>query len=276
MAARLRRAWIAAVAGVTAILLSVAGSFPSAVASQSQFDEKAALETSRAAVGRQLADYKFTDEEGREVRLSDFEGEPVLMNMVYTSCSHYCPITTQSLAYGVDAANGALGEQSFTVLTIGFDVRNDKPTRMRAFRRSLDISFPNWHFLSADTETVLALTNQIGFIYYPSAQGYDHLAQTTLIDRNGRVVRQLYGTDLTVPQVVEPLKRLRAGQAAALASLENVVERIRLFCTLYDPDRDAYRFDWSFFVGLTIGILSIGLMAAFFISQLVLHLRTRS
>ena len=45
-----------------------------------------------------------------------------------------------------------------------------------------------------------------------------------------------------MPQVVEPLKRLRAGQAAELVTMDSIVERIRLFCTLYDPDRDAYRF----------------------------------
>ena len=245
-------------------------------AGEPPFDEETALEISRAAIGRQLADYSFKDGESRPVKLSDFKGRPVLINMIYTSCSHYCPVTSRSLADGVDVARDALGDDSFSVLTIGFDIRNDKPSRMRAYGRAQGINFPNWHFLAADAETVLALTEQTGFIYYPSSQGFDHLAQTTLLDKDGRIVRQLYGTDLTVLQVVEPLKRLLAGQAAELVTMGNIVERIRLFCTLYDPDRDAYRFDWSFFVGLGIGMLSIGLMATFFVSQLLLHLRART
>jgi protein SCO1/2 len=258
---------------VTALALAILSSAAFAVGSR--FDEDSALETSRAAIGRQLADYRFLDEDATTVRLAEFRGRPVLINMVYTSCSHYCPVTTRSLADGVDAAVDALGRDSFTVLTVGFDVRSDKPARMRAYRQSLGIGLANWHFLAADSETVLALADQIGFIFYPSSQGFDHLAQTTLLDKDGRIVRQLYGTDLTVPQVVEPLKRLRAGQAASLASLDNLVERIRLFCTLYDPDRDAYRFDWSFFIGLGIGLLSVGLMTTFFISQLLLYFRAR-
>lgn len=242
-------------------------------AGEPQFDEDTALAVSRAAIGRKLADYRFKDGESRPVKLSDFKGRPVLINMIYTSCSHYCPIISQSLASGVEVARDALGDDSFSVLTIGFDVRNDKPSRMRSYGRAQGINFPNWHFLAADSETILAMTEQTGFIYYPSAQGFDHLAQTTLLDKDGRIVRQLYGTDLTVPQVVEPLKRLRAGQAAALVSMDNIVERIRLFCTLYDPDRDAYRFDWSFFIGLGIGMLSIGLMATFFVNQLFLRFR---
>lgn len=246
-----------------------------AAAGEAEFDDKAALKISQSAIGRQLADYQFKDGESRTVRLGDFRGRPVLINMVYTACSHYCPVTTRSLADAVDVARDALGGDSFSVLTIGFDVRNDKPSRMRAFGRAQGISFPNWHFLAANSETVLSLTEQTGFIYYPSSQGFDHLAQTTLLDEDGRIVRQIYGTDLTVPQVVEPLKRLRAGQAAALVTMDNIVERIRLFCTLYDPDRDAYRFDWSFFIGLGIGVLSISLMATFFVNQLLLHLKTR-
>ena len=245
-------------------------------AGEPPFDEETALEISRAAIGRQLADYSFKDGESRPVKLSDFKGRPVLINMIYTSCSHYCPVTSRSLADGVDVARDALGDDSFSVLTIGFDIRNDKPSRMRAYGRAQGINFPNWHFLAADSETVLALTEQTGFIYYPSSQGFDHLAQTTLLDKDGRIVRQLYGTDLTVLQVVEPLKRLLAGQAAELVTMGNIVERIRLFCTLYDPDRDAYRFDWSFFVGLGIGMLSIGLMVTFFVNQLLLHLRART
>ena len=245
-------------------------------AGEPPFDEETAPKISRAAIGRQLADYSFKDGESRPVKLSDFKGRPVLINMVYTSCSHYCPVTSRSLADGVDVARDALGDDSFSVLTIGFDIRNDKPSRMRAYGRAQGINFPNWHFLAADSETVLALTEQTGFIYYPSSQGFDHLAQTTLLDKDGRIVRQLYGTDLTVLQVVEPLKRLLAGQAAELVTMGNIVERIRLFCTLYDPDRDAYRFDWSFFVGLGIGMLSIGLMATFFVSQLLLYFRART
>lgn len=239
------------------------------------FDREEALQASQAAIGRELADYRFRDASGRTVRISEFAGRPVLINMVYTACSYYCPITSQALSQGVRAASDALGDGSFAVLTIGFDSRNDNPVRMRSYARAQGIDMPNWYFLAADAETVLALTAQLGFTFRPAPQGFDHLAQTTLIDGTGRIVRQIYGADLTVPQVVEPLKRLRAGQAAGLSSIGDIVERIRLFCTLYDPDRDAYRFDWSFFIGLGIGLLSIALLAAFLTNQLLLYLRTR-
>ena len=231
------------------------------------FDKKAALAVSQAAVGRTLGDYTFRDTVGKRVALSDFAGRPVVINLVYTSCSHFCPVTVQNLARGVENAQQALGEDSFTVLTIGFDVRNDHPARMRAYQRAQDIGLANWFFLSADEKTVHDLTEDLGFLYYPAAQGFDHLAQTTILDAGGTIYRQVYGIDAGVREIVEPLKSLRLGQVSGLISLDEIVERIRLFCTLYDPATDAYRFDWSFFTGLGVGLLCIGLLAAFLISE---------
>jgi len=226
-------------------------------------DLAAALEASKAAVGRRLADYAFRDTTGARVQLSAFVGRPVIINMVYTACTDFCPVTVQSLARAVDGAQRALGADSFSVLTIGFDTRTDHPAQMRAYAKSQGIDVPNWHFLSADAQTILALTQQLGFAFYRAPQGFDHIAQTTIVGAEGSIFRQVYGADLTVASIVEPLKQLRYGETANLASLDNVFERIKLFCTLYDPNEDAYRFDWSILTGIIVGLLSIGGLAAF-------------
>jgi protein SCO1/2 len=228
-------------------------------------DLTAALEASKAAAGRRLADYAFRDTMGARTPLSRFGGKPVIINMVYTACTDFCPVTVQSLARAVEGAQDALGPDTFSVLTIGFDTRTDHPAQMRAYAKSQGIDFPNWHFLSADAQTILALTEQLGFAFYRAPQGFDHIAQTTIVGAEGRVFRQVYGADLTVASIVEPLKQLRYGETANLASLDNIVERIKLFCTLYDPDEDAYRFDWSIFTGIGVGLLSITALAAFLI-----------
>jgi len=237
------------------------------------FDRTTALEASKAAVGRRLADYVFRDTNGQRVPLSRFRGRPVIFNLIYTACTDFCPVTVQSLARAVEGAQDALGDDSFTVLTVGFDTRTDHPAQMRAYAKSQGIDFPNWHFLSADAGTVLALTEQLGFAYYRAPQGFDHIAQTTIVGAKGRVFRQVYGADLTVAAIVEPLKALRYGETANLASFDNVVERIKLFCTLYDPDEDAYRFDWSFFTGIFVGLLSIAGLTAFFVHVTLQHFK---
>jgi protein SCO1/2 len=220
-------------------------------------DEKAALRVSQAAVGRTLSDHVFRDTERKAVRLADFRGKPLVVNFVYTSCYHTCPLVVQTLAHAVEVAQDALGVDGFNVVTIGFDARDDTPSRMRAYARDRGIDLPNWRFLSADAATIDALAAEIGFLYYPSPRGFDHLAQTTVVDPAGVIYRQIYGSDFGPQTLVEPLKRMAYGMAGSGTSLASVVTRIRLFCTVYDPSRGRYRFDYSIVVGGTIGAASL-------------------
>jgi len=223
-------------------------------------DEAAALRISQAAVGRTLSDHTFRDSGRRAVRLGDLRGKPLVVNFVYTSCYHTCPLVVQTLARAVAMAQDALDADSFNVVTIGFDARADTPSRMRAYAQEQGIDLPNWRFLSADAATIDALAAEIGFVYYPSPRGFDHLAQTTVVDPAGVIYRQIYGSEFGPQALVEPLKRMALGQTGSLASLAGIVNRVRLFCTVYDPKRDRYRFDYSIFVGATIGAASLAVI----------------
>ena len=57
--------------------------------------------------------------------------------------------------------------------------------------------------------------------------------------------RQIYGGVFEAPALVEPLKDLVYGRRSDWASLEGLINRVRLFCTLYDPRTGGYRFDYS-------------------------------
>lgn len=237
------------------------GAFP-ALAHQGQssvIDESTALSTSRAALGRPVGDYRFRDTALREVKLSDFRGRPIVVNMIYTSCTHTCPVIVQTLQRAVDAARSTLGVESFVVLTIGFDTRADTPERMRAYAQSRGVELTaNWRFLSADAETVEALARDVGFLFAASPKGFDHLSQTTVIDADGVVYRQVYGSDFDPPRLIEPLKDLLYGQRSDVSSLSGLINRIRFICTIYDPAADRYRFSYAIFLGFAIGIASLG------------------
>lgn len=227
-----------------------------------RFDEKAALALSQAALGRALSpDYRFTASDGRRVRLSEYRGKPLVVSLIYTSCYHICPATTQHLARIVRVARAALGEDSFRVVSIGFDTVRDTPAAMREFARLQGVAIAGWDFLSADRATIEALSADLGFQYFPSAHGFDHLIQTTVVDADGRVYRQVYGMRFETPLLVEPLKQLVFGAAPAADFLfAGLTNRIRLFCTVYDPATDRYRFDYSLFFGIVIGAMSLGLV----------------
>jgi protein SCO1 len=230
-------------------------------------DEEAALEASQAAIGNRIGDHAFRDTARREVTLAAFQGRPLLINLIYTSCTTACPLTVENLYRAVEVAQETFGADAFAVATIGFDARQDTPQRMQAFARERGIDLPNWTFLSADRDTIGALSAELGFAIYPSSTALDHLAQTSVIDGDGRVYRQIYGAGFTVPMVVEPLKQLIFGTRADWTTLEGLANRVRLFCTVYDPKADHYRFDVSPFIGLAIGLMALTLVGGVFVRE---------
>ncbi len=232
----------------------------------SAFDAEAAIRYSQSAIGRSVGDYTFQDRRGKPVQLADYRDEPLVINLVYTACTHTCPLIVQTLHRAVEAAQDALGDDSFAVLTIGFDTDQDTPARMRAYARSQGVDLPGWRFLSADGDTISRLSADLGFIYFPSPRGFDHLAQTTVIDSEGRIYRHVYGSDFEAPALVEPLKDLMFGRRVDLTNIAGLIDRVRLFCTFYDPASERYKFDYSIFISITIGMLSIIALATILIT----------
>jgi protein SCO1/2 len=229
-----------------------------------KIDEKQALAISQAAIGRKIGDYVFRDTHGKRVKLSDFQGQPLVISMIYTSCHDVCPIITSTIQSVDSIARDALGDDSFKIITIGFDSSSDSPTRMQSFARKNGIRLSDhWRFLSGDLESVSRLSNDIGFQFFESPKGFDHLTQTTIVDAKGRVFQQIYGETFQTPNFVDPLKNLVFGTSVPFASLGDLINKVRLFCTIYDPASDQYHFKYSMFFRMFVGASVILSMMTF-------------
>lgn len=242
-----------------------------------RYDPDSALERSQAAVGNTIGEYELTDHLGATVRLrEDHAGKPLVVSLIFTSCHHVCPTTTKHLASAVDAAREALGTDSFNVVTIGFDTAHDTPQAMGAFARKQGVDAPGWRFLSASTETIQQISDDLGFIFFPTARGFDHLNQSSIIDRDGVVYSQVYGVTFELPWLVEPLKELvfnRPGSGGHF--IAGLVDRVKLFCTVFDPTTGRYRFDNSLFVRAAAGLTFILGLVFYLLREIVLARRAR-
>lgn len=226
-------------------------------------DEKAALRSSQAAIGRQLPDYRFRDSAEREVRLSQLRGRPLVVSFVYTGCFQVCPTTTRALAAAVREAEKSLGRDKFRVATIGFNLPFDTPQAMKQFARHQDISEPNWLFLSPEAETLPQLLADFGFSYEATAAGFDHVLQASIVDAEGRIYRQLYGESFPPPQFAGALLELLVKAPRPPGDLAAFIEQVRLLCTIYDPSAGKYRLNYAVLIELVVGasILLFGIPA---------------
>ncbi len=262
----LGRHWRKAIVVALAFFVSsVAGAAADDSNNGRRVDEDAALRASQAAVGGAVGNYVFTTTLNRKVQLADYRGKPLVVSLIYTSCADICPVVSETLADVVDVAQEALGKDSFRVVTVGFDARKDTPRQMRAFARSRGLNVEGWEFLSADADTVDRLATDLGFMFFPGPQGFDHMSQTTVLDQEGRVYRQIYGASFATPQLVEPLKQLVFGRRGNLESWSGLVNKVRLFCTIYNPSSGRYQFDYSVIVSIVVGGLILTMIGAFLV-----------
>jgi protein SCO1/2 len=217
------------------------------------FDEKAALKDSQAAIGRELADYRFIDSQGKSIGLADLRGKPLVVNFVYTGCIQVCPTATQFLAGAVRQAERSLGPGSFRVATIGFNVPFDSPTAMRDFARKFGIASRDWLFLTPRAETRDRLLADFGFRAEPTAAGFDHLLQVTIVDAEGRIYRQVYGEEFDSPLFAGPLLELVRNQPVEQSSLGAAWDKLKILCTVYDPSAGRYRVSYAIVIELLVG-----------------------
>lgn len=224
------------------------------------FDDKEVLRISQAAIGNQVGDYTFLDRSGRTVRLSDYRGKPLVISMIYTHCPIICATTTRSLT-ALKLSQSAFGENSFGVLTIGFDTENDTPEAMDLFAKRMEIDLKNWEFVSADPETIKKISKDLGFTFFPTDEGgFDHITQTTFIDQEGKIYRQIYGEEFPNKTLLEPMRDMIYNIKTAESGLAGIANKVKLFCTVYDTKTGKYvvnyneilGFGWGFFVSLLV------------------------
>jgi len=214
-----------------------------------------ALEVSQNAIGNRISDLTLIDTTGRRHSLAELLERPLGISLIFTACAHSCSVTTRYLGQVVRTARDALGEDSFTMLTIGFDFPVDTPEAMAEYARRHGVKDDNWLFAVADKRSELdRLIEEVGFVYQTSPRGFDHTVQVSLIDRDRSLYRQVYGEIFDAPMLVEPLKDLVWRRPASERSLlAQIGDRIRLFCTVYDARGDRYYFDYSLFMGILVG-----------------------
>jgi protein SCO1/2 len=247
---------------------ALAASVLQARAADGPFDPRVAYEHSQAAIGRAVGSYELTDHQGTPLALDDLRGRPVVISLVFTSCSTICPITTDHLRDSVVEAWRALGSESFAVLTFGFDASRDRPAQLTAFANTHRLSgLDGWYIASADAETTTALLEDLGFSYRAAAGGFDHVTQTTILDSSGRIYRQVYGETFPLPVLMEPLKDLVLGTVTRSIASADLWDRVAFLCTVYNPLTGAYRFDYGIFFGIFFGGLSL-LITGFIIFRL--------
>ena len=239
----------------------------SAAADGPSIDIDEALAFSRSRVGTTPPDFVLSNRDGQPLSLSQFRGKPLVVSFVFTGCFQVCPTSTRDLQNAVRAMRERFGPDQFNIVSIGFNQPEDSPTAMRTFAAQLRIQDANWEFLSPRQEDVVALTEAFGFRFRPSPSGFDHTVQVSLLDAQGAIRSQVYG-DFSADALGEPIRRLLRGMLLTEThSAADFLDRVRIYCSVYDPTTGKYRADYTLILEIAGGVTFFVFMAWFGLAE---------
>jgi protein SCO1 len=134
----------------------------------------------------------WRDIENKKTDVSVATGSYVLIAMVYTGCAHACPMTISK----IKKIEEEFSKAKFTELKIvlaSFDVKNDRPEKLKKYQTERKLNPDQWKFLAAETDDdarKLAVT--LGISYKDIGDGdFSHSNAITLLDPSGNVLASI-------------------------------------------------------------------------------------
>lgn len=204
-------------------------------------------------------DLTLVDENGRSVLLRDLITRPTILNFVYYSCSHTCPLLLSGLSDVLSKVELSPG-RDFSVLTISFD-ETDTPglavQKKKDYLKATGRDFPgeSWHFLTGDKETIARVTKAAGFGFRRAPNGFAHPVALIILSPQGKITRYLYGVTFLPMDLTLAITEASKGLAVP------TVNRVLLYCFSYDPEGKRYVFN----ILKITGIATLIFIAAFII-----------
>jgi protein SCO1/2 len=157
-----------------------------------------------------LLDYKFTNELGQQVSLSDFRGQALAITFFFTRCPipDYCP----RLSKNFQVASTKLGlitagPTNWHFLSVSFDTQFDSPRVLKAYGEMYHYDPAHWSFLAGSAESVGELARLSDVKFEREAGSFSHNFRTLIIDAAGHLQMVFpTGGDLSSAIVDEMLK----------------------------------------------------------------------
>jgi len=201
-------------------------------------------------------DLEFVDSYGNTVRLGDLieEGKPVLLNPLYYECPILCGLVLDAVFKVVNELAWSPGSD-YTIISFSIDPEEVPEQAADSKERYLsDLNRPGaedgWHFLTGSEESIVALTDAVGFRYkYDERTGeYIHLASIMMLSPQGVITRYLYGATFREFDLRNALFESAEG------TIGSTLDRVLFYCFTYDPSSQSY-------VPVAMNIMKLGGLA---------------
>lgn len=166
--------------------------------------------------GDAVPDFKFIDQSGHALQLSQFRNKALLVTFIYTRCplGDFCPRMSRNFAE-IDSAlakDKSLYAKT-DLLSISFDPVYDTPAVLRSYGgaytgKYTNEQFEHWQFAAPQKADLPKLEQYFNVGVTGSNAALTHSLSTVLIDPAGKIAAWYPGNDWKPADVVETMRRL--------------------------------------------------------------------
>jgi protein SCO1 len=167
--------------------------------------------------GDQPPDLALENQDGKRVKLSDFQGKPLLLTFIYTRCPlpDYCIRMSDNfglVARALKKDDPALYDK-LQMLSLSIDPEFDKGPVLKNYGKSfagtVDPTFSHWQFASAGPKETRDFANYFGLSYDKQQDQIVHSLRTALLDPSGKIAVVYNGNDWRPEDVIRDLKNIK-------------------------------------------------------------------
>jgi protein SCO1 len=161
------------------------------------------------AVGQPVPDFTLTDQNRRQVRLSQFAGKVVAVTFVYTRCPfpNYCFRLSNNFGQLQKRFKERMG-RDLVLLTIVIDPANDGPEALTKYARIWKADPEGWHFLTGSLPEIQQISRKFDMNFYPDEALLVHSFHTAVINRQDQLAANLEGNDFSAQQLGDLVQTL--------------------------------------------------------------------
>lgn len=184
------------------------------------------------------------NENGDDVEFGTFfkSGRPFVIAFVYYECPMLCNEVLNGLTGSLKGISLNAGKD-FDVIALSFDATENEKPGLAKNKRAAYVerygrpgSENGWHFLTANQESIDALTRAAGFSYRwdEKSSQFAHAGGVMVVTPQGKMARYFYGIDYAP-------RDLKLGLIESAESrVGSVTDQMLLYCYHYDPSTGKY------------------------------------
>jgi protein SCO1/2 len=175
-------------------------------------DDKANVKDNSGSMlmeGQPVPNFDLVNQDNHSVKLSDFQGKPVVITFIYTRCPFpdMCPRLTHNFAAIQKQLAPKYGSR-FQLISISVDPANDTPAVLKNFAKTEGADLSIWSFLTGKDEQIKKIAGNFGVDYWSEGTVVNHSMASAVIKPDGTLLKVYRHADWNPDDVVADISHI--------------------------------------------------------------------